>query len=87
MLDNGFTTLGGSIGLNLGSNNSGLRAQSHEFVDDTLKLSDGKLYIRMLLSISKAAANKLASSSEITQKMVDIMPLVLLNQKTMITLC
>ena len=66
MLDNGFTTLGGSIGLNPGSNNSSLRAQSHEFVDDTLKLSDGKLYIRMLLSISKAAANKLASFDKIT---------------------
>lgn len=68
LLASGQTVQGGSIGLNPGSNNSELRAQNHSFITDTLKVSDGKLYVRMLLNIDSKAAAKLSASSELTQK-------------------
>ena len=62
----GFETVGGSIGLNPGSNNSEIRAMSHNLASDVLKLEDGNLYIRMLLKIDAKAAGKLVAKEALT---------------------
>ena len=55
----GFTATGGSIGTNNGSNNSDLRGMYHSLATDVLKVSSGKLFVRMLLCIDSKAAGKL----------------------------
>ena len=59
LTDAGFTSTGGSIGTNNGSNSSDLRAMYHALATDVLKVSSGKLFVRMLLSIDSKAAGKL----------------------------
>ena len=59
LMDAGFTSTGGSIGTNNGQNNSDLRAMYHALATDVLKVSNGKLFVRMLLCIDSKAAGKL----------------------------
>jgi hypothetical protein len=66
MEDAGFETVGGSIGLNPGSNSSEIRAMRHNLATDVLKLEDGDLYIRMLLKIDAKAAGKLVAKEALT---------------------
>ena len=58
----GFTAHGGSIGTNPGGNDSQLRAMRHALASEVLKVSEGKLYVRMLLNIDSKAAGKLSSN-------------------------
>ena len=56
----GFTAHGGSIGTNPEGNDSQLRAMRHALASEVLKVSEGKLYVRMLLNIDSKAAGKLS---------------------------
>lgn len=64
LTDAGFSATGGSIGTNNGGNASDLRAMYHSLATDVLKVSAGKLYVRMLLCIDSKAAGKLAVKTE-----------------------
>ena len=64
----GFSALGGSIGLNPDGNNAELRSASHALVADTLKVSSGTLYLRMLLTLDAKAAGKLAAGASLANK-------------------
>ena len=64
----GFSALGGSIGLNPDGNNDALRSMSHALVSDTLKVSSGTLYLRMLLTLDDNAAGKLVSGTSLAEK-------------------
>jgi len=66
MTDAAFTAVGGSIGLNPSENNAGLRAMYHNLVSQTLNVSSGTLYFRMLLNIDSAAAGKLAKKAALS---------------------
>ena len=63
-----FSALGGSIGLNPDGNNAALRSTSHALVADTLKVSSGTLYLRMLLTLDAKAAGKLVSGASLANK-------------------
>ena len=62
----GFTAHGGSIGTNPGGNDSQLRAMRHALASEVLKVSEGKLYVRMLLNIDSKAAGKLSSNDALS---------------------
>ena len=64
----GFSVVGGSIGLNPGSANKAHRAMSHNLVANTLKVSSGTLYFRMLLNLDAKAAGQLNAGSSLSQK-------------------
>ena len=64
LTDARFTSTGGSIGTNNGENKSELRAMYHALATDVLKVSSGKLFVRMLLSIDSKAAGKLNVKTE-----------------------
>ena len=64
----GFSALGGSIGLNPGDNKTPLRSASHALVADTLNVSSGTLYLRMLLTLDAKAAGKLAAGASLANK-------------------
>ena len=64
----GFSALGGSIGLNPDQNNAALRSTSHALVSDTLKVSSGTLYLRMLLNLDDKAAGKLVAGASLANK-------------------
>ena len=68
MADNGFSAVGGSIGLNPGSANKSHRAMSHALATDVLKVSSGTLYIRMLLNLDAKAASQLNAGATLAQK-------------------
>ncbi len=68
MTDAGFTAQGGSIGLNPGSANKAHRAMSHNLVANTLKVSSGTLYFRMLLNLDAKAAGQLNAGASLSQK-------------------
>ena len=64
----GFSALGGSIGLNPGDNKTPLRSASHALVADTLKVSSGTLYLRMLLNLDAKAAGNLVAGASLANK-------------------
>lgn len=64
----GFSAHGGSIGLNPDGNKAELRSASHALVADTLKVSSGTLYLRMLLTLDAKAAGKLAAGASLANK-------------------
>ena len=64
----GFSAHGGSIGLNPSENKTPLRSASHALVADTLKVSSGTLYLRMLLTLDANAAGKLVSGESLANK-------------------
>lgn len=64
----GFSALGGSIGLNPGDNKTPLRSASHALVADTLKVSSGTLYLRMLLNLDAKAAGELVAGASLANK-------------------
>lgn len=64
----GFTAIGGTIGLYDTDNNSDMRAMFHNFTTDTLKVSSGSLYVRMLLNLDATAAAKLAAGETLSNK-------------------
>ena len=66
MTDAAFTAVGGSIGLNPSENSTALRAMYHNLVSQTLNVSSGTLYFRMLLNIDSAAAGKLAKKAALS---------------------
>lgn len=68
MTAGGFSALGGSIGLNPDQNNAALRSTSHALVADTLKVSSGTLYLRMLLTLDAKAAGKLVAGASLANK-------------------
>ena len=59
----GFSAHGGAISSNSGNNNGQLRSAYHGLVANTLKVSSGKLYFRMMVRLDSAAAGKLISNS------------------------
>ena len=63
MMDAGFTALGGSIGCNPSSNNGDMRAMNHALASKVLNVTDGTLYVRMLVNLESAAAGKLSARS------------------------
>ena len=65
MKDQGFAARGGSAGMNPGTNSSDFRAQRHALKTDVMKVSDGKLYLRVLLNVDEAAAGKLSAKDEV----------------------
>ena len=66
MTDAAFTAVGGSIGLNPSENSTALRAMYHNLVSQTLNVSSGTLYFRMLLNIDSADAGKLAKKAALS---------------------
>ena len=63
LVNAGFSAHGGAISSNSGNNNSQLRSAYHGLVADTLKVSSGKLYFRMLVELDSPGAGKLISNS------------------------
>lgn len=68
MTDAGYVAQGGSIGLNPASEKAQHRAMSHNLTANTLNVSSGTLYVRMLLNLDSTAAKKLSAGASLAQK-------------------
>ena len=69
MADVGFTAVGGSLGFNPNEGNAAAhRAMSHALKTDVLKVSSGKLYVRVLMNIEQQAANQLSAGATLSDK-------------------
>ena len=65
MIDAGFAAIGGSIGCNPNSNSSDMRAMNHALASKVLNVTNGTLYVRVLVNLDSVAAGKLTARNEL----------------------